>query len=177
MSQVIMKADGTPFEDKKAAQMRAGVLRKDGVETDVVEVDGGFSLKVVAKERKKRVPLTKRNVLTTRDKDKGYEYRFVNDVEDRISLFEEAGWEIVKGQKVGDQRAGSDSPVGSATTKAVGGGKIAVPMKKKKEWYEEEYAQKQSVNDKSEEGLIAHAAQGRYGKLQINKSKFDGELK
>lgn len=176
MSQ-IMKADGTPFEDKKIAQMRAGVLKKDGVDTEVVEVDGGFSLKVVAKERKKRVPLNKRDVLTARDKDKNYEYRFVNDVEDRVLRFEEAGWEIVKGQKVGDQRAGSDSPMGSATTKAVGGGRTAVLMKKKREWYEEDYAEKQTINDKSEQGLIAHAAQGRYGKLEINKSKFDGELK
>lgn len=173
----IMKADGSPFEDKKAAQMRAGVLRKDGVDAEVAEVDGGFALKVLAVERKKRVPLTKRDVLKAREKDKGYEYRFVNDVEDRLIRFQDAGWEVVKGQKVGDQRAGSDTPMGSATTKAVGGGRTAVLMRKKSEWYEEDYAEKQTINDKSEQGLIAHAAQGRYGKLEINKSKFDGELK
>ena len=50
-----------------------------------------------------------RNVLTVSGKEPGFEYRIVNDDGDRVSQFEEMGYEVVKdsGIKVGDRRSSS----------------------------------------------------------------------
>lgn len=176
MDEIIKTSDGRPFSTEKIAAMRGGVLKKDGIETEVIPVEGGFALKVTERKQiRKRVPLHKRNILTAGKRDPNYEYRFVNNDDGRIEQYEDAGWELVSNGTVGDDRAGKDHPVGSATSKAVGGGKTAYLMRKKKEWFDEDYAAKQAINDKSEHGLVEQAAQGRYGKIQVNKTKFNGE--
>ena len=161
---MILTSNGTPFETERAAKMRAGILSKEGTEAEAVAVEGGYALKVIAKETRKRVPLVKRNILTSRPQT-GYVQRFVTDTEDRIERFIEAGWEVVKNEQVGDNRAGKDTPVGSATTKAVGSGRTAILMRKRKDWYDEDYNAKMKIVDRSEEGLVRQAAQGRYGKI------------
>ena len=45
--------------------------------------------------RVRRIPLSGRNVLTVQGKDPNYAYRIVNDEEDRIARFQDAGYELV----------------------------------------------------------------------------------
>lgn len=47
--------------------------------------------------RKERIPVHEQNILTGLNLDKGYSYRWVNDLYGRISSFQQAGWEIVEG--------------------------------------------------------------------------------
>ena len=44
--------------------------------------------------RVKRTPVSGRNVLTVSGKDPDYEYRVVNDEEDRITRFKDGGYEL-----------------------------------------------------------------------------------
>jgi len=45
----------------------------------------------VASARPKRVPISSRNRLAVKQKEDGYSYRIVNDVDDRIARFQDAG--------------------------------------------------------------------------------------
>lgn len=168
MEEIILKGDGSPFVDPKAAAMRGGTLKKQGVTTRVVEVEGGYGLKKVRETRPKRVPIGKRNVLSAAPEE-GYEQRFVNDVEDRIEVFEQAGWEVAPKTAVGDEMVGNESSVGGKTTKNVGGGVTAVLMRKRKDWFDEDYAEKQREIDDQEKGLIRQTQKdGHYGKIKID---------
>jgi len=90
-----------------------------------------------------RVPLGTRNILTA-PKKKGYERRFVNDVDGRVKQFEEAGYSIVREKiEVGDPKAGNPSNLGSAVSKPVGGGTNCVLMEIKEDWYKEDQKEKQ----------------------------------
>lgn len=155
---MITKSDGDPFPTKANAASRQAVLKKDGVLTEIREVDGGFVLEEIIEKRPKRVPLGNRNVLSFGKKDPNYIYRVVNDLDGRLETFASAGWEVVKGsEKLGDQYAGNTSAPGSAVTKPVGHGIVGVLMRKRRDWYEEDYAEKQKVNDATEEGLVQKA--------------------
>ena len=49
--------------------------------------------------RVKRVPISIRNVLKWDNQDPSYQYRWVNDNEDRVPRFKEAGWETVESKE------------------------------------------------------------------------------
>jgi hypothetical protein len=99
MSDLILTESQKPFATEPAA------LEKIGMNVAIVPVEGGFALKDMtipvknegdkgkAPRRPKRVPLGTRSVLTVRpqDKDPNYEYRFINDKDDRIPQAQEAG--------------------------------------------------------------------------------------
>lgn len=120
--------------------------------------------------RVRRTPVGVRNVLTVRGKDPDYEYRIVNDTGDRIEMFKDAGYEIVKASDVviGDRRVNKASAEGSLAQVAVGGGDKAVVMRIKREWYEEDQARKQANVDASEAATKSDALKGTYGKLEIS---------
>jgi hypothetical protein len=93
--------------------------------------------------RPKRTPVSGRNILTSPLR-KGYVRRFVNDDEDRIKVFEDGGWKIVRGDiPVGDKSVSRETSMGSPVMKHVGGGKKAYLMEIKEEWYKEDQAEKQ----------------------------------
>lgn len=62
-----------------------------------------------------RTPVGTRNILTVKGKDPNYEYRIVNDIDDRVTQFQEAGYELVANEtvKVGDKRVNSATSEGS----------------------------------------------------------------
>ena len=66
--------------------------------------------------RVSRTPVGTRNILTVKGKDPNYVYRHVNDIDDRISMFQEAGYELVQDESVvvGDKRVNAASSLGSA---------------------------------------------------------------
>ena len=168
MDDFIYKANGEPFPNKAAASSQQPMWAKRGTETTVVQLDdgSGFVLQRVSEEevieekkakRPKRVPLGYRNVLTATS-EAGYVKRFVNDSEGRVAMFEEAGWEVVTGSdKVGDEYAGNTRLPGGAVTKPVGHGTIAVLMRKRNDWYDEDMAEKQMAVDATEAGLARRA--------------------
>jgi hypothetical protein len=126
--------------------------------------------------RPKRVPLhEQRNTLTITNKDPNFEYRIVNDVDNRISKFKLAGWEAApkEDHEVGDPKVDT----GQATTtsiveKAVGGRVKAILMRIPKEWYDEDQAKKAEEVDRSEAAMKREAAEkADYGNLDISKRR------
>ena len=168
MSETIKTKDGKPFETEKAAIMRQGQLKKQGTVTEVVQEQEGWALK--AKKRPKRVPLGTRNVLKYPDRP-GYVRRVVNDVEDRIQRFQNAGYEIVQNKNLpsGDPRAGDASQMGMPVSKSVGNGVKGVLMEIPEDWYKED---QQSKQDKisADEGAMRQnkgGVEGAYGDIGI----------
>ena len=170
---------GKPFQNERAATIQKSRLLKENppIHTKVIGVEGGFALKRLYVKRPVRVPMGSRNVLKFQDIP-GYELRVFNDdprdMGQRLRDAEAAGWEYVyDNKKLEDDRAGQTSPMGSAVTKPVGGGKMGVLMKKKKEWFDEDEQLKQEKITENEQGLVAAAdVDGKYGKIKIGKKPY-----
>ena len=119
--------------------------------------------------RVSRAPLGQRNRLSVRDQEPGFVYRIVNDVDDRIHLMQEQGYEIVSNTKVGDKRVDLPSSAGSASVISVGQGVKAVVMRQRKEFYDEDQLAKAQLVDSTEQTLHQDARKASdYGKFTIN---------
>lgn len=126
--------------------------------------------------RAKRTPINGRNILSVSNKEKGYEYRFVNDVGDRVEIFKERGWELVEAAdvRIGDRRVDSPSALGSKAQASVDkqGGK-AFLMRINTEFYEEDQAEKARSIAEQELAMKQQALSNnelRTGKLEITRS-------
>lgn len=119
--------------------------------------------------RVSRPPIGQRNRLSVRDQEPGFVYRIVNDVDDRVHLMQEQGYEIVSNTKVGDKRVDLPSSAGSASVISVGQGTKAVVMRQRKEFYDEDQAAKASLVDSTEQTMRQDARKASdYGSLSIN---------
>lgn len=118
-----------------------------------------------------RVPVSQRNVLTVKGKDPAYEYRVVNDVDDRIAQFLEGGYELVDkdSHDVGDKRVSQGTSVGSKKVFSVGQGIKGHLMRIPKELYEQDQAAKQGFVSRQEASIKEKALDGNYGKLEISR--------
>jgi len=126
-------------------------------------------------KKKKRVPVSgaERNVLTVQRKEPGFMYRFVNNVEDRIQRFLDAGYEPVTREQagaVGDSRVDTSQGTSSVVEKGVGGGKKAILMRIPEEFYKEDQQVKQDHVDQLEASMRREATKDRYGKLDVTSS-------
>lgn len=121
--------------------------------------------------RVQRTPVGTRNVLTVKNTDPNFVYRVVNDIGDRVQAFKDAGYELVPSDsvRVGDKRVDSVTADGSVSQVSVGQGTKAYVMRIKKEWYEEDQAQKQAKVDAQESTTKRKALDGTYGKLEITR--------
>lgn len=121
--------------------------------------------------RVQRTPVGTRNILTIKGKDPNYTYRIVNDVDDRIAQFKEAGYEIVPDESVsvGDKRVNSSSSLGSGKQLAVGQGTKAFVMRQRKEWYEEDQTRKLAHNAEIERATREKALNGTYGDIKLTR--------
>jgi hypothetical protein len=121
--------------------------------------------------RVRRTPIGQRNVLTLSKKDPNFVYRFVNDVGDRVQEFIEQGYEVVKDSttSVGDKRLGNPTAEGGVVQASVGQGTKAIVMRIRKDWYDEDQAQKQAHVNKTEETMKGEALDGTYGKLDLSR--------
>jgi hypothetical protein len=178
MSEIITKDDGSPFATRESAKSRRTRMGAEGLDTNIVTVDGGFVLEKKPYEKpKKRIPLGRRGVLTIdpKDKDPDYSYRIVNDKAGRINMFRDAGWEVVEkrgGLQVGDPQAGVSSQLGAVVTKSVGNGETGYLMRIKKEFYKEDQKVKADKIKAAEEGLkLEQTKKGRYGEIKIGDKK------
>lgn len=115
----------------------------------------------MARQRKNnRTPLGKvRRKLSYDNQDPDYVYRWVNDNDMRIRDAIEGGYEFVEKEKKGDHAgdedvANTEAGVGSGISKVVNkNGTRAFLMRIKKEWYEEDQAEKQKIPDAIEEQI------------------------
>lgn len=127
----------------------------------------------VKENRTRRTPINgTRNRLNVRGQEPGYVYRIVNDIDDRISTFQEMGYEIVtdKTVSVGDKRIANPTQEGSPVTVSVGQGITGYLMRQKKEWYDEDQAAKQKQVDDLEKSMKREKDdEGFYGKLKISR--------
>ena len=100
-----------------------------------------------------------RQRLRVAGKEPGYAYRIVNDIDDRISEFQEDGWEIVSDNKVkiGDKRVSNPTAEGTPKQISVGGGVKAYLMRIKEEFYNEDQATKAEHLDKLEASMKKEA--------------------
>jgi len=121
--------------------------------------------------RVKRTPIGVRNRLTVSNKDPNFEYRIVNDKDDRIERFKEGGWELVSKEEgtIGDKRLDVASSEGSYAAIAVGKGDKACLMRIKKEWYAEDQQAKMDQIAATEQSMIAEALNGTYGEYKTTR--------
>ena len=120
---------------------------------------------VSAVKRPERVPVDgRRDVLTVSNKDPGFVYRWVNDIEDSIARYMRGGYEqVTHSVKIGEseQAGGGDS---SPVSKYVGGGITAILMRIKREWYDEDQRLRDEHTDASEADMFRALNDGRDGK-------------
>lgn len=122
-----------------------------------------------ASARPRRSPLSQRNRLDIKNKEAGFTYRIVNDVDDRVSLLQEQGYEICTKESigmVGDKRVDNATSLGSSSVVSVGQGTKAVVMRQKDEYYKEDQTMKQNQIDELERTMTK--GKSDYGKLEIN---------
>lgn len=195
MSNLILAQNSEPFKtatEAKTEQRKLNLEKK----TRIVEHENGWalekgngkalktqSIKDKAKKgaskpkrsnhpenRPKRQPLATRNILKA-PKREGFVRRFVNDVEDRVEVFEEAGYEIVREPtQIGDERAGTETQLGSPVRKSVGGGVAAVLMEIPEEYYNEDIAAREAKTKDMEASMKQGARkEGFYGETKITR--------
>lgn len=128
-----------------------------------------------ASARPRRSPLAGRNRLSVKNREPGYVYRIVNDVDDRIAEFQEAGYEIVPQSEVGtvgDKRVDNATAPGSSSYFSVGQGIKAVVMRQREDWYKEDQAIKQQRVDDSEQTMKNPKAD--YGSIKATVRTSEG---
>lgn len=122
-------------------------------------------------QRPRRSSLGKRNRLEVRNKEEGYHYRIVNDLDDRVERLQEDGWEVVPNAKVGaigDRKVDNPTSLGSQPNFSVGKGVRATVMRIREDWYQEDQAEKQREITELEETMRQEAKKkSDYGDLRV----------
>ena len=119
-----------------------------------------------------RTPLGQRNKLSVKGIEPGYQYRFVNDTEDRIAAFQDAGYELVDAStvRVGDKRIDTATPEGSKAQISAGKGTKAFLMRIKEDWYKEDQKAKQDFIDEQENAIKTKTPGADYGSVSISRN-------
>lgn len=121
---------------------------------------------------KRRIPVSGyRDILTVEGKQDGYVYRWVNDVDNRISRFQAAGYDFVQHEvEVGQRTVDNPGKYGSVVSKAMGQGRIGYLMRIPEEFYLEDQAAKQRGITQVEDNMkrtLNSGRDGTYGKVTI----------
>ena len=113
-----------------------------------------------ASARPRRTPLSVRNRLSVKNKEAGYVYRVVNDIDDRVSQLQEQGYELVDKASlgaIGDKRVDNTASIGSIAHFSVGQGMKAVVMRQKLDYYNEDKAIKEQQVDEIDAAMQQEA--------------------
>jgi len=135
---------------------------------------------------KERIPVSsQRAPLRYKGLDtKNFVQRWVLDKDDRLQVFQDAGYEFVKptvqGTSVGDPTVDSSKGLDTRVHKTAGFGNLRLYlMQIPRKWYEEDQAKKQLEVDASEESMKA-PGKGKaiskdidYGKITLDRSTKD----
>lgn len=121
--------------------------------------------------RIKRASQLAKGPLAVRGKEPGFVYRIVNDRDDRVLEFTEAGYQVVqdKDVSIGDKRVDKPATEGSVKRFHVGGGDRAVLMRIREDWYTEDQKEKADAIATQELAIKKDALDGNYGKLVIER--------
>ena len=121
-------------------------------------------------KRPQRTPLANRSVLGVKGTEPGYSYRIVNDIGDRIAMFEEQGYEIVRDASVtiGDRRVGKASADGSPVQVSVGDGVQGYLMRIPDEYRSEDEAYKEQKLQELEQSMRKQPTQD-YGDIKLKR--------
>ena len=126
----------------------------------------------VASARPTRTPISQRNRLAIKNKEDGFIYRIVNDVDDRVELMQGQGYELCTNEQVGaigNKRVDNTTSLGSTAHFSVGQGTKAVVMRIPDTWYKEDQENKQKEIDSVEASMKADARKAAdFGKLSID---------
>lgn len=115
--------------------------------------------------RVSRQPVGLRNRLAGINKEPGYVYRYVNDEDDRVALFEKAGYEFVDNSALNlnsHRRLSEPTIEGAKAQVSVGGGKKAFLMRIKEDWYKEDQDAKLKQVRETQEAM-KHKDKNEYG--------------
>lgn len=122
--------------------------------------------------RPQRTPINgTRSVLKIKGQEAGYQYRIVNDEGDRVAQLEAAGYEIVTdpGVQVGDRRVAKATQEGTPVKVSVGGGVQGYVMRIRKDWYDEDQANKLKQVNEIESQMKKDAKAGAdYGDVKFS---------
>lgn len=128
-----------------------------------------------AKERV-RVPIgAKRDITAVQDTPDGYMDRWVNDEPGRIEKFKAAGYELVADAEVGTSHADGSHAEGGVVSRDMGKGMTAYLMRQRKDYFEEDQAEKQRYVDSTEESMRRkkinpnETTDGTYGEVRIER--------
>jgi hypothetical protein len=127
--------------------------------------------KVVRERRPNRKPIGTGDVLTAK-KRPGFVRRWVNDVQDRVERFLDAGYELVKDRTQDTSAPGVGVPThlgSSECRKPVGGGVHAVLMEIPEDWYEQDQAEKQKRVDEQVSRMKKPGPE-LYGSVEVSSS-------
>jgi hypothetical protein len=126
----------------------------------------------VASARPQRASLGKRDRLAIKNKEDGFVYRIVNDVDDRVDQLKSIGYEVCTVEQVGaigNKRVDNTSSLGSAAHFSVGQGTKAVVMRIPEDWYKEDQRTKQEEIDSVEATMKKDARKAAdYGRLETS---------
>lgn len=138
----------------------------------------------------KRTPVSgQRDIMTFNQMKDGYKYRWVNDIENRIQRFIDAGYTFVNAKDGSFSEEGNNliagikgidnanSVTSGVLTKSVGKGVTSYLMAISEEYYQEDQEGKQSQIDRTEASLQQGSGQdGKYGKVNIERQVRDGRV-
>lgn len=112
----------------------------------------------------------KQGPLTVRGKEPGYIYRIVNDVDDRVESFKDAGYTVVddKDVNVGTKRVDRAATEGSVKRISVGNGIKGVLMRQREDFYREDQEDKEARIRELERASKKEALDGNYGNLKTS---------
>jgi hypothetical protein len=119
--------------------------------------------------RPDRIPVSgNRDILTVHNKEKGFVYRWVLDVGNRIPKFQQGGYEVApdNGILVGDARTGVPTQYGSAVVATSKDGQKLVLMRIKEEWFNEDQNAKEDSLRATEDSM-SELGEGQYGSTGI----------
>ena len=117
--------------------------------------------------RPKRTPMSgPRNIMTVEGLPEGFEYRWINDQDNRIQRAIAGGWDHVINTdgryKIGDRQADPQHQIGAVVSKLVGTDKFGKPltayfMAIREDWYLEDQLAKQREIEKNMKALDTEA--------------------
>jgi len=121
-----------------------------------------------------RIPMgSRRNLTSVNDTPEGYVDRWVNDIAGRITRIKQAGYEHVQAASVGDSSVDGTHSEDGVVSRDMGQGVTAYLMRQRREYFEEDQAEKQKIVDESEDSIRRNPNDNRndgyYGSVSIGR--------
>ena len=118
--------------------------------------------------RPQRKPIGTSNRMKIRNRDDvNFFYRWVNDVDDRVEMFKEGGYQVVDPQDAQLEQSRIEGGLSADKTLSVGGGIRAVLMRQRKEDYDEDQNTKKEAITATLTAITNPSLDGKYGNIQI----------